>query len=153
MNQPPVFLIYLAGPIDGISLEDASGWRDQLMADAPSGVLCFNPVTAWKGVSKLTAPAMDAGNRLIIRHCSGMVAKLDGPGRGFGTIREIEFASYHNIPVATSNSEGELESLLSYDLLQEDTPMDALSALMERVIEGQMRAAQHPLNRLFGTDG
>lgn len=151
MNNPAVFLLYLAGPIDGVTEREAHGWRDELMRVAPSGVVCFDPSLAWAGVNRLTAPAVDAGNRLIIRSCSGVIANMAGEGRAFGTIREIEFARHHGIPVAIATGSREpIESLLSYDLLQAEQPIGALEALMEYIVEGVQQQQRHPLYRLFG---
>lgn len=151
MNHQPIFLFYLAGPIDDVSREEAGEWRDELIREAPAGVAFFNPLTAWGAITRLTFPAADAGNRLLIRRCSGLIANLSGPGRAFGTIREIEFARHHGIPVGVvSNPEG-LASLLAYDLIEAPSPMDALQQLMQFIVEGNQRPV-HPLAKLFGME-
>lgn len=146
MNAPAVFMIYLAGPIDGVSIEEACGWREELAKEAPAGALLFNPATAWHGVSGVTAAAADIGNRFIIERCSGVVANLAGEGRAFGTIREIEYARHCGKGVAVV-VDRPLDSVLAHDVMQAETPIGALQQLMEWVIQGQQTA--HPLEQMF----
>lgn len=123
-------LIYLAGPIDGISPEEARGWREDLAAITPSGVLLFNPCTAYHGVNAMTAKGADHINRHVIAHSSAVIANLSGPGRGFGTIREIEFARYCD-KIVSVVVESPLDSLLAYDVHQALSTEEALEFVLE----------------------
>ena len=85
-------LVYLAGPQDDVSTEEARGWREELMDIAPSGVAFFSPAHAYGGVNPSSFSSVDACNRCVIAHSAdAVIANLMGPGRGLGTIREIEF--------------------------------------------------------------
>jgi hypothetical protein len=126
-------LVYLAGPIDGIDRKDALGWREKLAEEAPSMVLLFNPVTAYHGVNAGTAIAADQVNRMVIARCSAVIANLSGPGRAFGTIREIEFARFCEKLVVIVNDRPE-DSLLAYDCQQVRTPEDALIRVLEEYV-------------------
>lgn len=148
--------IYLAGPIEGISTEDAMDWRQQVANLAPTGCLLFNPVTAWHGVSSITASAVAYGDRVVIAACDGVLANLSGPGRGFGTVREIEFARNQGKPVAVCAGDTPLISCFAHDVFQEPTLEASLMALIEAIRERQ--DAPPPgmmLLRLpgFGVDG
>lgn len=96
-------LVYLAGPIDDISTDQARSWRASLAAVLNSlGHVAFDPSAPWLiGRDQLAdgAAAIDLGNRQVIRRSAAVIANLAGPGRGWGTIREIEFARSLGIPV------------------------------------------------------
>jgi nucleoside 2-deoxyribosyltransferase len=136
-NQQRTMTIYLAGPIDDVSIEEACAWRDQVASLAPAGCLLFNPVAAWQGVSPLTAAAVAFGDRCAIVNCDGVLANLAGPGRAFGTIREIEFARNHGKPVAVAAGEKALTSCFAHDVYQEETLEEALMALIQAIREKQ----------------
>lgn len=97
-------LVYLAGPIDGVPADEAGRWR-QVVADYLSfffGVASFDPSRPWRVMPHRVdsvASAMIAVNRMAIDHSSAVIANLAGPGRAIGTIREIEYAVLHNVPV------------------------------------------------------
>lgn len=145
MNNPVA--IYLAGPIDGISREDAVGWRREIAELYPE-VLFYNPAEAYLNVGQGTVPALERYNRVAICLSDGVLANLAGPGQAFGTIREIEYASQHpnsNKPVAVA---GRVDSLMQADLIVRETLEDALVDLLAQVADGR-QAFQHPLAQLF----
>jgi hypothetical protein len=133
MSEHGITLVYLAGPIDGISREDALGWRVKLAETAPSMTLLYNPVTAYHGVNTGTARAADTINRMVISRCSAVIADLRGPGRAFGTIREIEFARLNDKLVVVVSDEP-LDSLLAYDCHWAPTPEEALDLVLEEYV-------------------
>jgi nucleoside 2-deoxyribosyltransferase len=138
------FLIYLAGPIDDISRDQANDWR-QNVAEWTVDVLLFNPVDAWLGAGVDTAERVDRMNRQVIASCDGVLANLSGPGRGFGTIREIEYARSLHIPVAVI---GKLASLCTHDLVVAESPVSAFNELLDAIRE------QHPdPEDKIGTEG
>jgi len=87
-------LVYLAGPIEGIPVEDARDWRESMATTlAEYGVSCFIPNGAYKVASvPAIAEQIVAIDRFAITQCDLLLANLSGPGRAFGTIREIEYA-------------------------------------------------------------
>lgn len=137
--------IYLGGPIEGITYAEARDWREHVADLAPAGCLLFNPVTAWHGVSLATAGAVAYGDRHAILVCDGVLANLSGPGRAFGTIREIEFARAHGKPVSVATGEDPLLSCFAHDVFQSAGLEDALMALIEAIREQQDRPAMHGL--------
>lgn len=120
--------VYLAGPMDDISHEEAHLWRVQLALAFPR-VLFFDPTDAWLNAGMDTAEAVDHGNRVMLWTADGVLANLGGPGRGFGTVREIEFARSRGKPVAVAIPEP-LVSLLSHDVLQAPTVEEAMELLL-----------------------
>lgn len=136
MNRP--ILIYLAGPQDDVLPEESRIWREEMVKIAPSGVAFFSPAHAYVGsVSGVNFKAVDWCNRSVINSaCHGVIAKLDGPGRGFGTIREIEFAVMTGTPVAVV---GEVRSLMSQDIGICKTLEEAIAWVLERVDENRNR--------------
>lgn len=140
--------IYLAGPIDGIPLEDALGWRDEIAELYPT-TLFYNPVTAYRNASQGTMSGVERFNRVAICLCDGVLANLAGPGMGFGTIREIEYASQNpsaNKPVAVA---GDIQSMAVADLIVRPTVEEALEELLALVADGRHAMSQHPLAQLF----
>lgn len=132
MNRP--VLIYLAGPQDDVTKEQSRTWREEIVKMAPSGVAFFSPAHAYvDSVSGINFKAVDWCNRSVIHNAvHGVIAKLDGPGRGFGTIREIEFAVMSHKPVAVV---GDVVSLMSHDIGVCSHLEDALAYVLERVSE------------------
>lgn len=88
-------LVYLAGPIDDVAPYNATWWRDRLCEVLTElGHAVYNPYGAWSQTEHLRqhAEACRKVNRQAISSCNLVIAYLGGKGRGFGTIREIEFA-------------------------------------------------------------
>lgn len=132
-DRPRPIMLYLAGPIDDVSEEHACGWRREVAELVyGSAVLLFDPSTAWHGANQTTAVAVDWGNRHILAACDGLLANLSGPGRGFGTIREVEFACLHDLPVVVV---GEIVSLTAHNIDVVNTLEEGMQKLLERVAE------------------
>lgn len=99
-------MVYLAGPIDDVPFDGASGWRAKAAAALQRrGMSSYNPMAAFHLVFTehsqfvIHANAVDAINRAAIKHSSAVLAYLNGPGAAIGTAREIEFAVANGIPV------------------------------------------------------
>lgn len=145
MNHKPQYMVYLAGPIDGISPPEAASWRTSLALDFPD-VLFFLPNRAYANVTRESAGVMDGMNRHAIEHCTGVVANLSGKGRGFGTIREIEYACSKNKFVAVVVDPEDIgeNTLLTYDLMLSKTPTEAMEALLTVWADRMANATQLP---------
>lgn len=112
-------MVYLAGPIDDITETVAMGWREHFAAIVNYfGTSCFNPCGAFRmgegntlGVDKLIQI-----NKLAIVNSDVVVANLSGPGKGFGTIREIEFAKSIGKRVIVVLLEQDKYSFYTHDL-------------------------------------
>lgn len=98
-------LVYLAGPVDDVDAITANYWRSEVAKHVTSwseGHVCYDPQRPWLvAASGLPANAryIDLVNREVIRVAVAVIANLAGPGRGIGTIREIEFARSIDRPV------------------------------------------------------
>jgi hypothetical protein len=126
------YLIYLAGPVDGIAGKDAKGWREYLSSAAPPNIGLFSPAHAYLNITKECIVGADVSNRQIIANCSGVLANLLGPGRGFGTIREIEFANMHHKIVVVAATDLD-DTMLTYDLQVRPTLDEAFDHLLELI--------------------
>jgi hypothetical protein len=123
--------IYLAGPIDDIGQNESRGWRERIAEILPTSVVCFSPAHAFIGTNKENFRAVDFINRHAIKCCcTGVLANLAGPGQGFGTIREIEFAVMTNTPVAVA---GQIESWMSHDIMVGENLGEALNLLLQEI--------------------
>lgn len=137
MGETKSMTIYLGGPIDDISDADAYGWRIEIGRHCPTGCLFFDPAGAYYGAGLGTAREVDHMNRVALVHCDGLLVNLGGPGRGFGSIREIEFARMHGKPVAVATGGTPIVSLTAHDLLTAETVDEALMLLIAAVREHQ----------------
>jgi nucleoside 2-deoxyribosyltransferase len=126
-------LIYLAGPQDDVSKDQARGWREELAAGAPTGMAFFSPAHAYLNVHRESFPPVDWMNRKAISQSHAVIANLGGPGRGFGTIREIEYAvSQHKMVQVV----GDLDlPLMTWDIHRAESLDAALNAILEHVME------------------
>jgi len=150
MDASGRIIIYLAGPIDGINPGDARGWREQVEDQVPTGVLLFSPAHAYMNVRPVNAQAIDWINKTVIRQCDGVLANLSGPGRGFGTIREIEFARLGGKPVAVV---GDLDIHYSaWDCILAESFDQAIEALLKAINEQREQMA-NPLSFLMPGQG
>lgn len=122
---------YLAGPMDDVTKDQARTWRRKLARAYPA-VLFFDPSRAWLNATTTTAEGVVYGDRAAIAHSTCVLANLTGPGRGFGTIREIEFARGQGKPVAIA---GELASLFISDVTVRGTLEEAMDALLTEVAD------------------
>lgn len=144
MREPAVYpmLVYLAGPQDDVSQDQARGWREELAAGAPTGVSFFSPAHAYLAVNRASFPAVDAMNRQAIQMSHAVIANLSGPGMGFGTIREIEFATIHNKLVQVV---GPIDhAMMTWDLTHAPDLDIALNNILEQVQQfREMRRQAH----------
>ena len=121
-------LVYCAGPLDGVSWGEGRDWYEEMAALSPLGWALYCPGLAFKDATE-DPRSMDVANRVVISHaCDVVIAKLDGPGMGFGTIREIEFARMLGKPVIVI---GEIVSLLAHDIKVVDSLEDAVELMKE----------------------
>lgn len=149
MKRTTPISIYLAGPIDGIPYTDAQDWRESI--DPPNTVLLFNPVTCFVNAGMPVAAPMHTILKHVIACCDGVLANLSGPGRGIGTIREIEFAKGLNKPVTiVCPQEVEATSMMTYDLDCFRTVSDAFVGILSQIVD--QRHEPHPLAMLLGLD-
>jgi hypothetical protein len=134
--------IYLAGPMydhtGDYRSKDAMLWRDVLGDQAPAGVLFISPAHAFFGASPITAPILDRVERHMIVACHALLANLTDPAPAFGTIRDIEFAKGHGMPVAIASDS---KSLMTHDLIVKPTVDEALTALLEEIHGNRKRPA------------
>lgn len=97
-------LVYLGGPIDGVTISDARGWRSIVVEsfNNESGVIFYNPLHAFiapKSMQlKSDANKMQEINREAMDYSDLVVINLSGPGRAIGSIRELEYAICRQIP-------------------------------------------------------
>lgn len=113
--KPKYNMVFLSGPIDDVDGREASSWRDTLSRMLlGNGIASFNPYLAFKLEidQKFIADKVISINKAAIDQCDLLIANLNGPGRAFGTIREIEYARLKNIPVIII---GDVVSLSAHD--------------------------------------
>jgi nucleoside 2-deoxyribosyltransferase len=127
-------LVYLAGPIDEVTAEQAQGWREAVADEVGAGVALYSPAHAFVSAGPGNAPAVDMANRMIIQASDGMLAYLPASKRAFGTIREVEFARSMAKPVVCV-CENPLVSLLAYDVQQSPHLDDGMGMLLEAIAE------------------
>lgn len=139
-------LAYLAGPLDDV--DDGTAWYDEIELLAPPGWVLYCPGSAFKSPGSDPA-ALDQANRAVIEHSAAvLIAYLDGPGRGFGTIREIEYArSLHRGVVVVAQH---LPSLLAHDVLVVPTLREVWPTILEEIDRMVQAQRDHPLFRLLG---
>lgn len=112
-------MVYLAGPIDDVSVDEAMGWREQFSNIVSfSGVSCYNPCGAFHMGRYVTlgVQQMVNINKMAIVNSDVVVANLAGTGKGIGTIREIEFAKSLGKRVLVVLPHQKEYSLYTYDL-------------------------------------
>lgn len=116
-------LIYLAGPLDGISAHEGQGWYARAAACAPEGAVLYCPGRAFLYAGR-NPRSVDYANRAVIKAADVLIARLDGPGRALGTCREIEYAKSLGKPVIVV---GDLSrSLMAWDLHVVDSIQEAM---------------------------
>ena len=117
-------IVYLAGPIDLVSSEEAKGWREELVL--PPGVLTVSPAHGYRGATLETAPDVDRVCRAMIRASDWVLANLCGEGLAVGTIREIEYAkSLGKLVVVAWPLDREVPFML-HDTVLAPSPQDAM---------------------------
>ena len=95
-------LVYLAGPIDHVSDDERTGWREtaqeRLMVN---DIATFSPVHAFKCVTdaadQQTCEAIIEVNDTAVRNSDVVLANLTG--KSFGTPLECQLARHQQIPV------------------------------------------------------
>jgi nucleoside 2-deoxyribosyltransferase len=127
----PMYTLYLAGPVDGISADDANGWRREVAAEFPD-VLFINPAAAMLNASKAQGWQVARLCQEMIKASDGLIANLQGPGRGFGTMREIQIARTHEkrvviVPDGTMNVE---ETIFAFDVDAAPNPVKAVEQML-----------------------
>lgn len=85
--------VYLAGPINGCTDEQATGWRDRARRVLQaSGYMVFDPMARdYRGRENENAAAIVEGDLSDIRACSHMLVNVERPS--WGTAMEIALAS------------------------------------------------------------
>lgn len=134
MDEPRAIMIYLAGPIDDIGIAERLGWREEMVHEAPENVVFFSPAHAFLGVHKAAFKAMEYLNRHAILCSDGLLANLSGEGKGFGTIREIEFAKSNSKPVSIAQDPADpIQSWLTYDVQIRNSLGGAFDSLLDQI--------------------
>lgn len=146
MSNHPI-LIYLAGPQDDVSKRVARGWREKLASSAPAGVAFFSPAHAYMNVNRLSFRPVDHVNRLVINAATAVIANLSGQGRGFGTVREIEYAVQVGTPVQVIGPVS--HSLMTWDLTIAESLEEALDNVLHTVDASREAYRKSPLYRMF----
>jgi len=109
--------VYLAGPITGISYDDAAnGWRKQIADDLQFQVVCYSPMRDCEHLSHIkkftslekdygtdpvtTASAIVARDRNDVHTCDLMIANFLGAKKGsLGTAIEFGWADAFRKPI------------------------------------------------------
>lgn len=140
--------IYLAGPIDDITVDDALGWRHQIAKDYAE-VLFYSPIGPWLNARRSNASIIDVGNRRSLLTCHGTLANLSGVGYGFGTMREIEFATAHDRPVAIV-TDGRINdaTLMTHDIEVFMSTDEAMQRLLEKIGDDLRQPAMGPVGAI-----
>jgi hypothetical protein len=141
MSAQGSIIIYLAGPIDDVT-DRGEVWREEAASLVGTGVLLFSPAHAYLNAHLVNAQSLDWMNKHVIRNSAGLLANLGGPGRGLGTIREIEFARLFDKPVAVVGDFS--QHLSAWDLIFRSELEDALDDLI-KAIGAAREQRQHPL--------
>lgn len=139
-----VFMLYLAGPVDGVSIEESSSWRELVSEEFPN-VVFFMPNDAYRNITSESVAAADHMNRHAIKCSDAVVANLSGDGRGFGTIREIEFARALEKRVCVAAGPELNTSLMAYDIAIYDSPVAATQGALEWLTDRLNSPPIHPL--------
>ena len=106
--------VYLAGPITGLSWEDATEWRNRMVNELkPLGIDCYSPLRAKTYLSHLdtipnatttqplsTARGIYTRDRWDATRCDVLFVNfLNAPRISIGTILEIAWADSYDIPI------------------------------------------------------
>jgi nucleoside 2-deoxyribosyltransferase len=136
MSKIRPVMIYLAGPIDGIDIADAQAWREAVADHIGTGVLLYSPAHAYFNASEANAQIVMNMNRHAIVQSDGVLVNQMYL-KGYGTIREIEFARLQGKPVAVATKEKIEHLLAAYDLIVRHSLLDAAAALLEAIVKGR----------------
>lgn len=134
-QNPLPELVYLAGPIDGVSRDKASLWREQVATRlAEESISCFNPCAAFsiaKFSPELGASVVQINNNAIW-NCNVLLANLSTGGMGYGTITEIDRARKIGKRVIVIWPKSKEVSLYAYDVEIVHTIDQAIEKILER---------------------
>lgn len=149
---PSTRLVYLAGPIDGVSEDNASRWRVKMSRSLfRHGIAAYDPYAAFLGCHQNAAEQMWSLNRAAIQTADALLAYLAGPGIGFGTVREIEFARSVGKRVIVVSTQ--LSVMSSWDLEVVETLSDALRRITGKEDEDLHTREGLVANEYVGTRG
>jgi len=116
--------IYLAGPIEGCSFEECTGWREEFIKLMPDTVQCLSPMRekvaahhSKNNVDCLVTHLMSSSKGIMVRdyydcHRSDLiVANFIGSNRvSIGTVMELAWAWHARIPTIVIISENNLHN-------------------------------------------
>lgn len=135
-------MVYLAGPVDGITEAESRDWRAETAGDYPN-VLFFMPDTAFANANRTNARLMHHMNQHAINCSHALLANLSGPGLGFGTVREVEFAASRNkFTVVVDGQDKLAQTLLVHDL----HIVKSMDEGMTKILEWHAEMANQPLS-------
>lgn len=132
-DKLPIKVVYLAGPIDAVSRNDAMGWRDQVAGLlSREDITSYNPCAAFTNGHLQTADTIDRINRTAIQACDAMIARFTVKAPSVGTPREIELAkSLHKPVVIWADDEGFRRHLAAYDVEVVFSPEAAIRSILK----------------------
>jgi nucleoside 2-deoxyribosyltransferase len=127
--------VYLAGPIDATTQEEALGWRT-VVANilTPQGFACFNPFSAFhlsKKFLQQAGPYVTLINESALRASTYVLVNLASDARTIGTIRELDLAVRLGKRVVVVLPGG-VSHLSLYDVHVVDTLSEATAWICER---------------------
>lgn len=96
--------VYLAGPISGCTDDEAIGWRQQVIAMAPS-IEFFDPmVRDYRGAEEQSFCEIVEGDKADIDQCDAMLVYFERPS--VGTSMEVLWAWIQEMPVIVIDRSG-----------------------------------------------
>lgn len=128
--------IYLGGPINGCTDEQAKGWRSQMVAGL-DGVTFFDPMERdYRGIELQNVQELVERDKQLIEQCDYVVANVWKPSTG--TAMEIMYAHYIGRPVILIVEDGsQISPWLVYHSSYRVSSVDEAIALLKDRIEEQ----------------
>lgn len=130
-------MIYLAGPIDGIDLKDAQGWREKANTELTfHNLATYSPAHAFAigETNRSIADAIIHINNVALASSSAVLANLGGVT--FGTPIEVwDAVVKHQIPVFSFGLSS--KSIYQHRVRNYASLDHALEALIEELIHGR----------------
>jgi nucleoside 2-deoxyribosyltransferase len=120
-------VIYLAGPINRVALEDAKGWRENVKASLrKTGILVLDPLSVefGKGVNVVQ------WDLRAIKGASAVIAHVPDGIQAVGTSMEIFYAASLGIPVYVWGADSPSPWILHFATEVSDSLEGALNALL-----------------------
>lgn len=100
--KSPLPLIYLAGPINGCTDQEATSWRQQVKSIHPH---CLDPMDRdYRGKESENVATIVEGDKADIDKCDGMLVFFEKPS--VGTSMEVLYAYERGTPVVIVNVSG-----------------------------------------------